>query len=338
MRAWPQGVGLSRRQIIGTGAATAALVPSFLCPAAQGQNLTPNLAPNLAADDTVVAAGQDRDSHMTIDVAINGRGPFHFVVDTGADRSVLADTTVAALGLPAGSPVMVEGVVRTVAAPTAVVGAIAFGDKEIENCHLPVLPRAWLRADGFIGLDMLKNALVTFDFRNERLLVERSRSGWLLSSMSPYEDAISAGGAGGHLRVLNCRVDGVLTAVFIDSGAEVSVGNEALFLALKNSDPDYRQAYEGVRLAGVTGGELIGQVADFHKIKIRDVSFTNGTIAFVDLQIFTLWDLADRPALLVGMNFLRQFSRVSIDFGHKAFLFQVAGLTPMVAARDRAIG
>lgn len=330
MRAWPQGMGLSRRQIIGAGAASAALAPLFI----RG----PALAQDLTAGDAAIAAGQDGDSHMTIDVAINGRGPFQFVVDTGADRSVLADTTVAALNLPAGAPVMVEGVVRTVAAPTAEVGAITFGYKEVENLHLPVLPRAWLRADGFIGLDMLNNALVTFDFRNERLLVERSRGGWLLGTMSPFEDAIAAGGSGGHLRVLNCRVDGIFTAVFIDTGAEVSVGNEALFVALKSQNSDYRQAVEGVRLAGVTGGELIGQVADFHKIKIRDVTFTNGTIAFVDLQIFTLWDLADRPALLVGMNFLRQFSRVSIDFGRKAFLFQVSARPPLMAAREHPVG
>jgi hypothetical protein len=49
-------------------------------------------------------------------------------------------------------------------------------------------------------------------------------------------------------------------------------------------------------------------------------------IVIADLQIFRLWGLSDTPALLIGMNFLRQFSQVSIDYGRKELRFEMARL------------
>lgn len=332
MRALPAGMNFSRRQIIGAGTALSVLAPSSLW----AQSLTSGTDADTTGSS--VSAGRDQDNHMTVAVTINDKGPFHFVVDTGADHSVLADTTVEALGLAPGPVVIVEGVVRSVTVPTARVATIAFGERSIGDVRLPVLPRAWLMADGYIGLDMLTHAMVTLDFRHKRLTVERSRNAWLAGMPMLNGDVIAAGGTDGHLRVLNCRVDAVPTVVFIDTGAEVTVGNIPLWTALRESADEYQAGLQSISLSGVTGGQISGAVADFKRIKIRDVVFTNGTIAFADMHIFNLWNLADRPALLVGMNFLRQFSRVSIDYGNKALMFEVSVVPSVIAARESAIG
>jgi hypothetical protein len=49
-------------------------------------------------------------------------------------------------------------------------------------------------------------------------------------------------------------------------------------------------------------------------------------LAIADLQIFELWGLTKTPALLIGMNYLRSFSRVSIDYGREEFRFEMADL------------
>jgi predicted aspartyl protease len=77
------------------------------------------------------------------------------VVDTGADRTVIADNVAAALGATAGTSVMVEGVVRTVRADTVQVRKIAAGSVERRDFEVPVLPRAQLMADGYLGLDVI---------------------------------------------------------------------------------------------------------------------------------------------------------------------------------------
>jgi predicted aspartyl protease len=43
-----------------------------------------------------------------VDVRINGHGPYHFVVDTGADRTILASEVAVELRLSHGEEVMLS--------------------------------------------------------------------------------------------------------------------------------------------------------------------------------------------------------------------------------------
>ena len=51
---------------------------------------------------------------MTIEVLINGQGPFRFVVDTGAGRSVLTPAIVEKLALPPGPDMIIHGIAGSV--------------------------------------------------------------------------------------------------------------------------------------------------------------------------------------------------------------------------------
>src|SRR5580700_4210749 len=47
---------------------------------------------------------------MTAPVRVNGLGPYPFVVDTGANQSVISDTLAGQLGLVQGTPELLNGV------------------------------------------------------------------------------------------------------------------------------------------------------------------------------------------------------------------------------------
>lgn len=113
----------SRRRFVGGGAA------SFLFPTAlaKAQSIPPNAPLPPGEDAAKIAAGKDAANHLTIDVMIDGKGPYRFVVDTGADRSVIAEDVAASLGLLHQRQVMVEGVVRTIPAQTVRLGNISSG-------------------------------------------------------------------------------------------------------------------------------------------------------------------------------------------------------------------
>lgn len=320
---------LSRRGLMGAGAA------ALFTGAAWGQQISGADANSAASS---VTAAEDANRHLTIAVTINGRGPYRFVVDTGADRSVLSDTVAADLGLAKQTKVLVEGVVRTVPAETVHIGEISFGSVRRTDMTLPVLPRAWLGADGFLGLDMIDRYRVTFDFRRGLLSVEEPLSPWLLQPVTNSEDRVIVDGRHGHLRAVNCRIDGISVTVFIDTGAEVSVANCALLAALSRNDPQYYIRSAPIEIAGVTGGTISGAVMSFKHMKIKDLHFTNGTLAVVDMQIFKLWGLADRPAILIGMNFLRQFDRVTIDYRRHTFDFEVSQTNWYLAQRNLHLG
>ena len=141
----------------------------------------------------------------------------------------------------------------------------------------------------------------------------------------PDETVIHAQGSSGHLRAVDCRVDGVGARAFLDSGAEVSVGNPALYEELSRRGAVY-SARPPVALTGVTGGTVLGRVVDVSRIALPGVDFGDTALVIADLQIFGLWGLADKPALFVGMDSLRRFAKVTIDYGRKEYRLEFASL------------
>src|SRR5690242_4284278 len=76
----------------------------------------PNVAPlpPAAIDNSLVIGGKDLkarevETRMTVEVHVNGRGPFHFVVDSGADTSVVGLRIAHDLALPLGTPTILNG-------------------------------------------------------------------------------------------------------------------------------------------------------------------------------------------------------------------------------------
>jgi predicted aspartyl protease len=308
MRTGPTGV-LTRRKMIGAGAASLALGPA--------------MAQVLPEQPEQLETGLSGANLLTLAVEIDGKGPFHFVVDTGADRSVVADDVAARLNLAAGDPVTLQGVVRTVRANTVCLPKLSTGAVERENITTPVLPRAQLMADGYLGLDILDGYRLTLDFRNSSLAITQPRPAQLIGWAPPNEIPVRVGGDGGHLRSVNCMIDGLRATAFVDTGAEISVGNSLLYRMLSERDPTYFEQ-STVPLTGVTGGLIEGRVTTLNKVNLAGLSFEQSRIAIADLQIFRLWEIEDRPSLLIGMNWLRQFSRVSIDYARKELRFDLA--------------
>lgn len=313
------GIAMPRRQLIGCGLASLALAQ-------------PGRAESQNGFEPLPAQVKIKDRQLTTAVRINGKGPFHFVVDTGADRSVVAEDVAKALHLPIGREVMVQGIIRALPAPSVPVGELRFGSVVRTDLDLPVLPRALLKADGYLGLDAIGRNRVIFDFKRRNLRVADSLpADWV--DHNGNETLIAAPGVDGHLRSAACRVDGVLTTAFIDSGAEVSVGNEALRRGLSQIGPGYTGDRD-IELTGVTGGSRTGKVVKIDTILFGNLEFSGCEIAAADLDVFRIWGLVDQPALLIGLNFLRSFQTVSVDYGRKEFRLRLASALPWVSRKQ----
>src|SRR5262249_27106094 len=133
-----------------------------------------------------------------------------------------------------------------------------------------------------------------------------------------------APGPAGHLRSLNCDVDGVRATAFIDSGAQVTIGNPRLAAALLDRDVGKHVDIGSLPITGVTGGQMQGQVTSIEHIRLKSMTFAAEAIVIADLQVFELWQLSQTPAVLIGMNYLRKFAQVSIDYRVKEFLFELS--------------
>lgn len=281
------------------------------------------LSPGDAVAQDALAAGMSGANLMTVGVLLNARGPYHFVVDTGADRTVIADTVVRDLAVTPGAKVTVQGIVRTIETATIPLRSVAVGPAHREGLDLPILPRALLQADGYLGLDMLDGYRVSFDFRSGQLALLEPRSAQKIGPDAPSEVAVRMSGSDGHLRSADCVVDGIRCVAFVDTGAEISVGNTMLLQRLRESAPAF-DITETIPLTGVTGGSVAGAVVALKTMRFGGLSFEDSKIAIADLQVFRLWGLQDRPCLFIGMNWLRRFNRVAIDYRRKELRFDLA--------------
>jgi len=276
------------------------------------------------SEATPINAATDAASHLMVDVHINGNGPYHFVVDTGADRTILASEVAVELGLSRGEKVMLKGVVRAVLTETVSIRTMTFGSITKRHLTVPTLSRSLLDADGYLGLDFLDRHRVTFDFQNHLLQVSEPRARFSANWVRENEARIRVSGSSGHLQALDCVVDGIPATSFIDSGAEVSAANEPLLAALARRNPAFRET-GSIRLIDITGGEILGKVAVVNKIRLSEaLTFTDCPLVIADFLVFDAWGLRQRPALLIGMNLLRQFGKVSIDYGLQEFRFDLA--------------
>jgi len=88
----------SRRGLLGTGAAMA-LAPSA-ARALTGTRLAP---PPLPPQVENIQGTPDAQNRLTVDTFVNEKGPYNFVVDTGADRSVISEELAKELGLRSAS-------------------------------------------------------------------------------------------------------------------------------------------------------------------------------------------------------------------------------------------
>jgi len=270
--------------------------------------------------------GDPADDRVTIPISIGGKGPWHFVIDTGAQRTVISRDLADRLALARGGTVTVLGMAGPAQAETVALPQLGYGQSKVDDIEAPVLEGRHLGAAGLLGLDGLQSKRLLLDFRTGRMQIGRSRK------MTSAGDLIvvEARRRHGQLILLDSRINGVAVSVILDTGTNISVGNMALkrkLLAKKRAP-----ALQLASLTSVTGGTLTGEVGLLDDLRMGQVTLRDLAVLFADAPPFAELGLQDRPALLLGINALRVFDRVAIDFGTAKVDF----LLPDLGAIDRA--
>ncbi len=268
-----------------------------------------------------VAAARDASERMTVPVRVDGAGPYPFVIDTGADRTVISRELADALGLKAGDPVRLNGTGGVDLTPTARIGELTVGARQMREVSAPTLMAANLGAQGLLGIDSLHDQRMVMDFARNRMQVEPSRhERYGLDTI-----VVRARSRYGQLVLVDASIDGAPILVILDSGAQNTIGN----LAMKRlvGVHSASAARLPVEVVSVSGRTTPAEFADVPRVKLGGVVVNNLPIAFADLHTFDEFGLNDAPAMLLGMDVLRHFDRVIVDFGRRevSFRFPVAG-------------
>ena len=257
----------------------------------------------------------DKDDRMTVPVRVGGVGPYQFLVDTGADRTAVSRDIVARLGLAAGGGAELHSVSGISSISTARVRDLELTHPPEQSIDAAVLDRVNMGADGIVGVDVLRSQRVQFDFDKQTMSIVPSASPDFQSE--PGTIVVRGRRKNGRLIVTNADADGQQMTVVVDTGSEVSIGNYALRRRLLGSS--LTRLEKTVELESVTGEKITGEYMQVRAVTIGGIALTNLAVVFTDAHTFKQLGLQNKPALLLGMNAIRAFKKVSIDFASKKF-------------------
>lgn len=309
-------------------ATPAALRPPLVSINLADGDIQPRPEDVLDDDGAQLETALDQSKRMTVPVFVDGKGPYDFVVDTGANRSVVSAELAEALGLPSAGVATVHGIAG--AEPTALVKVreLRIGEVVSGGMRLPIMPRQRMGAEGLMGVDMLRNRRVALDFKHNRFEITASAR---RAAFSPTIDTrikikekpilVPARYRAGQLVILDAEVGSTPVAAFLDSGSQITVGNIALRDAVLKNRPKLRERLIQAPLISATGQTIDAELALLPVLRMGGLGVTNILVAFAPLHVFAIWDMVKRPSILVGVDVMREFDDIVLDFGRREVLF-----------------
>jgi predicted aspartyl protease len=264
-----------------------------------------------------IAYAPDPWARMTVPVTVAGRGPFQFIIDTGAERTVISSELAFALGLGSAGNLTLASVSRVTQVPSVIIPELDVGRRTLSGIHAPALAERNIGAQGMLGVDSLRSQRIVFDFDRRELTL--SSSSIQEERPAPDEIVVRARTRLGRMIITNAAIDGQRVTVIIDTGSQVTLGNAALRRRLESSSR--LGQLRVLSLTGVTGDLVTAEATRTRRLRIGGLGINDLPIAFSEVRLFSVLGLSNRPALLLGMDALQLFGRVSIDFANRRVRF-----------------
>lgn len=269
-------------------------------------------------EETLVLFEFEQHDRMTLPVRMGERSDLDFMVDTGAERSAISSELANELALSETGIKTVISFAGTTQVPSVRAPSIGFGEDDWRSMEMLTFKRRAIGADGVLGIDSLQNKIVTFDFEDEEMRIRPSPNG--KKRAGSREVAVDLVEREGRLVISNARISGLQVDIIIDTGSAVSVGNMALRDRLRR-EGKLSDLQEGVMLT-FTGQLVPAEVGVVRNVDVDGFTVSRMAVAFVRSQSFDYLGYVDEPVLYLGMEAMRAFRQLEIDFANKRALFK----------------
>ena len=289
---------------------TLALVAAFSCAALA--------APAVASVVAELPYRVGADARVATDVFINGQGPFRFLLDTAASRSMMFEHLRARLGIGStgDGPLVVYGMQNVGTAMPVKAEELRLSNETIRDLSMGVLPDESDPADGLLGMDALSKYLVVLDRSGMRLKLLSPGDGegadfrsWPSVPLTRRQVKDTAA----SLWLMRASVSGTSVTSLLDMGSGMTIlnWNAAEQLGLKRTSfprdgvpQKLRDALGTVEPVVFVGGMTIW---------LGGRLFADQTVLVANVNVFRYFHLDSGPAAIIGSGLLKDNS-LAIDF------------------------
>jgi predicted aspartyl protease len=282
----------------------------------------PGSVADARADEVAASSGIEipirvRSGHVYVDVEINGKGPFHFLFDTGASN-VLTPEAARRLDLPVRDNVDVTGTGGTQAGGSTKVDSLQLGGVTLSNQTFYVLdlpPGASEAApvDGLIGFELLDRFPVQLDYANATLTLYTGKDARHAGPAAPARLSFR-----GKTPQIDGKVDGIAGRFSIDTGSAGSLTLSAPFVTDHDLATRYRARTRIMSAQGI-GGPVYALLARAELLDLGTATAKH-PVTFLSQQRAGTVARKD-TAGNIGFGVLHQFT-IFFDYPRKQIYFQ----------------
>lgn len=275
----------------------------------------------------VVVPARAMSNYLVVEAKWDKRGPYHFLIDTGASVTLVSPELAARYAAKNAPPPTTPLVrVKSADGDTALLTAttlrrIQLGDARFENVQALVYDCAaisahlGIRIDGILGFPLFRETILTLDYPNSRILLQRRRGAPLLPGTPiPFNNERKT-------PIITLRLGGQSFIALIDSGSDAFLSLNPFGLDTAFSTPPR----PGATVATLAGDreQRIGRLAD--DLSVGDYTFHQPVV-----------DLTDALSS-IGGGLLKHFT-VTFDQEHSRVTFHRHGSAPLAPQPLRNAG
>ncbi len=272
----------------------------------------------------------DYNGWFTVDVTVNGAGPYPFIVDTGATLTAVFNHLTASQNFePADVPEKrVLGIIGAQDLPAIRIGDLDVGGIGLVD-HIGVIIPDWdkpgEKPDGVLGLDFLSRYTVLFNAQTRQIefydpgnpptedMSEMTRTGLRYSTFNRDY---------GGLYTINVSIANRSIPFIVDLGADGTLINYRTMRRLMGGiyvDPRRETgSTTGSKIRDVFGDEESARTIEAGPIRINGARWPRRTLIVYNAGIFAELGLLRRSYGLLGADLLRDRSFI-FDFANERF-------------------
>ncbi len=272
----------------------------------------------------------DFNGWYTVDVTINGQGPYQFIVDTGATLTALYENAAATQSFETAAvpEKSVLGIVGAQSLPAISLGDIGVGGEVLPD-HIGVIIPDWDRdgpkPHGILGLDFLSRYVVLFDAERQRMELFHANNppterfqGMARTTLRFNTFNRDYGG----LYTVNTSIANRRIPCIVDLGADGTMLNYRAMRRLMGGmyiNPNRATgSTTGSKIRDVFGDEAAALTINAGPIRIGNARWKRRTLTVFNAGIFEALGVMRKGYCLLGADLLQDRNLI-FDFGNERF-------------------